>query len=367
MEDVFDFEITEDGPAYRQIMEMLRERIRRGKLPVGTRFPPIGKLAKKWNTNYFTVQNALVPLTNEGLIESSPRNGTFVRGSKIICNSVGLYFGTQFWRSFSDGFYSTLFGILSERLDELGIKSHLWIDHRPAAEQSTPWAPLLKAVDRREVQGVIATMVTGHDVAWLEQLAVPLALAWGWGEGNPATVSNDLGQMIAASIRRLREQNCKTVGLIANERKLADLFRREAKKAGVATSEEWIRLPLKAGASEAAGSLLFTELWSQKKRPDGLLVFPDVMARGVMVAMLEKQVRLPRDLKAIFHTNAEMAFYCPLSVEWIVTHATRLADTLITSIQRQVAGEGPKPVLIPLELMSSAELFRPDRTAAKKL
>lgn len=356
MEDFFDFEITDDGPAYRQITEMLREKIRNGQIPVGTRFPPIGKLAKKWNTNYFTVQNALLPLANEGLMESSPRNGTFVRGTQTTCSSVGLYFGTQFWRSFSDGFYSTLFGILTERMDEQGIKSQLWIDHRAAAEQSTPWAPLLKAVDKREVQGVIATMVTGHDVSWLQKLPVPLALAWGWGAGNPASVTNDLGQMIEVSVKRLKELKCRSVGIIAKEAKLLELFRIEAEKTGLSIKPEWIKTPQDSVVSEKAGSALFSELWEQKSRPQGLLVFPDVMARGVMVAMLEKQVSIPRDLKAIFHANAEMAFYCPLPVEWVVTRATRLADALIDSIKAQVAGQKVRPVLLPLELMSSAEV-----------
>lgn len=351
----FDFELDAGRPAYRQITDMLRERIVSGRLPVGTRFPPIGKLAKKWKTNYFTVQNALVPLTNEGLMESSPRNGTYVRGTKTACSSVGLYFGTQFWRSFSDGFYSTLFGILSERLDELGIKSHLWIDHRPAAQQSTPWPTLLKAVDKREIQGVIATMVTARDVEWLQQLSVPLALAWGWNSGHPAAVTNDLKQMIVIAVRRFKAQKCKSIGLIANEPELGNLFRKEAEKAGLATNPQWIQIA-QAGASESTGSALFTQLWAQKSRPDGLLVFPDVMARGVMVAMLGKRLRVPQDLKVIFHSNAEMAFYCPLSVEWVVTHAARLADALIDSIQRQVAGNPPAPVLLPLDLLPARSL-----------
>lgn len=355
MKDIFTFEIKEGLPAYRQITDMLRERIKSGQIPVGTRVPPIGSLAKRWKTNYFTLQNALLPLANEGLLESTPRKGTFVRSTTITCSSIGLYFGTQFWRSFSDGFYSILFGILSEQMKEMNIEPKLWIDHRPSEEQSTPWAPLMKAVDRREIQGVIATMVTRDDVKWLEELNVPLALAWGWGEGHPATVTHNMDQLMEISLQRLRERGCKTVGMIANRRAFLEIYGKTVRELGLETREEWTITSPGGASSEIGGFDAFNTLWSQAERPEGLLVFPDILARGVMLAMLEKQVRVPEDLHVVLHSNAEMAFYSPLPVDWVVTYAARFAEALIESIKNQVAGIPPRQVLLPLELLSHAE------------
>lgn len=354
--DVFDIEIQPGQPAYRQITDILRGKIQSEVIVPGTKLPIIGKLAKKWNTNYFTVQTALSTLANEGLIESTPRSGTFVRSSKIRCTSIGLYFGSNFSRTYADGFYTVLFGILCERLAELNIRPQFWIDHRPPSEQYTPLSALLKAVEKREIQGVIASMVTGEDVKWLKELPVPISLAW--NESDPATVTNDLHQMVVVSLRRFRELNCKTVGLITNHAKLGTMFEEEAKKLKLVTTRDWIRLSETEEVSEVEGATVFKQLWSQETHPEGLLVFPDVMARGAMISMFEKQVRIPEDLRVIFHLNAELVFHCPLQVDWIVSHVIRIADGLISSIQKQVSGAPPTKLMIPLELRSVTNLPR---------
>lgn len=352
--DPLDIQLKAGMPVYRQITEILRDKIQEGHLVPGTRLPPIGKLAKKWDTNYYTVQTAIATLAKEGLIESTTRAGSFVRRSKIQCTSVGIYFGANFHRSNEDNFYNTLFGILCERLTELNIRPHFWIDQRPESNMRPPLPTLLKAIQKREVQGVIASMVTGIEIEWLKALNVPVAIATILDE--PTAVSVDLRQMVAVSLRRLRELNCKTVGLITCDASLLPLFQDEAKKLKLTTSKSWNMALEIVEATEISGARLFKQLWFQEIRPEGLLVFPDVMARGVMISIFENRVRIPEDMRVIFHLNAEAGFYCPLGVEWIVSHIGRIADELITSIRNQVSGDKPRRTLVPMELRSMTAL-----------
>jgi DNA-binding LacI/PurR family transcriptional regulator len=162
--------------------------------------------------------------------------------------------------------------------------------------------------------------------------------------------------MVAVSLRRFREIGCKTVGFITHSQPIANLFEQEAKKLKLKTAKEWIRLSAFSAISEIEGATLFKQLWSQETHPEGLLVYPDTLARGAMVSMYENRIRVPEDLHVIFHVNAELQFYCPLQVEWIVNHIIRIADGLITSIQRQVSGKAPQMQLIPLELRSVTDL-----------
>jgi DNA-binding LacI/PurR family transcriptional regulator len=349
--DPFDIRLVPDQPAYRQIFDQLRERIVSGDLPAGTRIPPIRELASRWKTNYFTVQSGLAPLANEGLISSQPRSGTFVTGPTATLSSVGLYFGVNFWNSDADSFYSALFGILCEQLNQRNIKTRLWIDHRPSGKQNTPWPDLQKAVENREVQGVIATMVTGIDVEWLQNLPVPICLAW--EASHPATVCNDKRHLIVTALERFQKCGCKSVGLISSSPSLADIFSTEATNYQLQTAESWIQVLRNSEVCEEAGSRMFKQLWAQDHHPDALLVFPDVLARGVMIAMLEAHLEIPKDLRVIFHMNAELAFYCPFPVDWVVTRATRIASAAIESIENQIAGSRAKMVTIPTELILS--------------
>ena len=76
--------IDHGGPEYlyRQLAELLRVQIRSGKLPPRSRVPSLVDLAAKYELAEMTVRKALRILIDEGLIETRPGRGTFVKGKK---------------------------------------------------------------------------------------------------------------------------------------------------------------------------------------------------------------------------------------------------------------------------------------------
>jgi DNA-binding transcriptional MocR family regulator len=68
----------DDLPLYRQIVNQLREYIRTGALPIGSRLPTIRGLAQQYGLTRLTVQTAYAELQAEGLIEAGVGRGTFV-------------------------------------------------------------------------------------------------------------------------------------------------------------------------------------------------------------------------------------------------------------------------------------------------
>jgi len=75
-------ELARDGgPLYRQIAELLEERIEDGTFAVGDRFPPEPQLAASFRVSRLTLRHALTVLQRRGLIDRivGRRGGTFVR------------------------------------------------------------------------------------------------------------------------------------------------------------------------------------------------------------------------------------------------------------------------------------------------
>jgi DNA-binding GntR family transcriptional regulator len=66
-------------PPSRQIAAALRDRIRSGEYPSGSALPTILELAAEFRVTSNTTRKALGILKDEGLIESVPGYGTFVR------------------------------------------------------------------------------------------------------------------------------------------------------------------------------------------------------------------------------------------------------------------------------------------------
>src|ERR1700730_5963102 len=67
-----------DLPLYRQIVNQMREYIRTGALPVGSRLPTVRALAHQYGLTRLTVHTAYAELQAEGLVEGVVGRGTFV-------------------------------------------------------------------------------------------------------------------------------------------------------------------------------------------------------------------------------------------------------------------------------------------------
>lgn len=71
--------IERDGPVapWRQIAQILRDKIESGELPPGARLPSIRTLTQEYQVAATTAQKVIEALRNEGLVVTSPM-GTFV-------------------------------------------------------------------------------------------------------------------------------------------------------------------------------------------------------------------------------------------------------------------------------------------------
>ncbi len=212
----------------------MRGLITSGKLKPGTRLPPIKTLAGQWNTNYFTVRLALTPLANEGLIERSPGRGSFVRDQRSQLTSVAIYYGGNLWVDREGAFYQKLYYVLQAILERKNIRITTFIDTRPSpSHQLTPLPDLLKAIEKREVQGVISPMLSPGERAWLVNLGIPYSIFGRQGVGG------NYEQMVALALDRLVEQGCRTVGAISPEDEHQRYFEQAAAERGLTTTTRW--------------------------------------------------------------------------------------------------------------------------------
>ena len=75
MNQLFESKFQEPMPLYRQVAERVRELIRSGDLPPGTRLPSTQELAARWQIAADTVQLGIQPLVKEGLLTRVPMRG----------------------------------------------------------------------------------------------------------------------------------------------------------------------------------------------------------------------------------------------------------------------------------------------------
>jgi DNA-binding transcriptional regulator YhcF (GntR family) len=357
--DILRFELVPGEVAYKRITLQLREVILSKVLPPGTRLPTLAELARLWKTNYFTVQTALTPLVNQGLLMRKQRKGTFVAEITPQIKTVGIYFGASFWQVRHAAFYQTLYAALCDHFERLGITVHLFMDSRPREQQGTPWKVLTDAVESSEVNAVISAMTTAEEVSWLEKLPVPLSMVG--GGGSHRSIDIGLGDFLRSSLVRLKERKCRSVALISGSG-IADVeaFRKMAEGMGLKTRREWALVRDSWPEEfEEFGFDSFCKIWKGAVKPDGLIVFPDNIALGVIMAILQQGAKVPEQLKLVMHCNEEVYIHCPLPADWQVISIVKVVDALWKNLRAQADGKTPKKAASCLAIQPQTAEFPP--------
>lgn len=348
-----------------QIAGFLRSRIESGRLPPGTQLPSIRSLAKIWNIPFPTVQTGLKPLIDERRLQATQGQGIRVLDPKRDLTCVGIYFREDVWATQSSDFQREVYAAVKEELHEAGVQTQIWIDPRPQEKQATPWRELCKAVERREIQGLIAPAIDLQHLRWMIKL--PVASAYMGTSPIPNRVDCDLRQLAELSLHCLAEQGCRSVGLIMPVSRAEGLHLDGSKKTimgyfdsftdcardlGLTMRDEWWRLPDDRAplgspqAHEPFGYEQVLNLLNQRQRPEGLVVFPDSTARGVILGLREKQVRVPKELKLVLHRNESVPLFCPMPATFTVLSERACARALIEQMQKQFRGESCEPMLV---------------------
>ena len=377
MPDPLDLTFDRPKVVYRQISEQIRELIVSGKLEPGTKLPASADLAAKWQTHAATIHAALTPLVKEGLLTRQPKIGTFVSKRRPRLSDVGIYYDSNIWLNQANAFKRAVHVELARLLEAAKINVRVWFDPRPAKQRGKVWGDLARAVDRRQVQAVIATDVPEEVVGWLQSL--PVLTAYFTYAPVRNRVGLDFNQFADTSVALLKKQGCRSAGVIsilepgrpsgaassaaANNDFYAH-FTDVCAAHGIEVRNEWIRTAhgfVRDESQEEFGYKEFKQIWRQAKRPDGLVVFPDTSVPGVILSVLEQRVNMPDDLKLVAHKHAEINFLSPLPITYLYSSTEQIARALFSQIERQFGGETCEPMVLPFHASERSLRSRPSK------
>jgi DNA-binding LacI/PurR family transcriptional regulator len=352
-------------PASQRIFEALREQIKSGRHAPGTQLPGTRELAATWKASVFTVHTALKWLANEGWIDRRPYVGTFIAdpARRFLC--AGIYHAFDISSGKHTAFMRYLHFALLQQFQRLKKDTQLFNDSRPPHEQGPLFPPLAEAIAQRRIQCLVALSINRIDLASLQALTLPTAYLSS-NPYSPHRVDYDLEDLVRGSVRRLARQGCRSVGIISSVTKnspfrLYPLFEKVVREEGLSTQPAWIRRPIHSTCDlDIFGYTELKKLWALRKKPDGLIVYPDTVAQGVTTAILELGLHVVRDrMKFVFHRNAHLGFLCPFPVTWVISDEDRMARGLVELILQQFRGEPEAgPVFLPYEF-SDVEISIP--------
>jgi DNA-binding LacI/PurR family transcriptional regulator len=356
MSSILDIKLHEGRPVAHQVTEQVRRLILSGAMVPETKLPSMTEIATSLGTNYFTIQSALTPLVNEGLLARRRRHGTVVCHPPTELGAAGIVFGSDVG-GHGDEFYRALHAAMQIQGRDAGIKITTWFDSRPKEQQEELLPDLAEALAQRHVQCVIVAMPNPHLLAGLARHAIPI-VPYSLSD-IPHRVAYDLDGFFALGMAAMAKLGCRTVGMLSNLRhnykvgyapalSWRQAFRRAAQNHGLTTRPEWeIARIADSGHLEETGYAAFHRLWAQSSRPQGVIVFPDIFCRGVITAVLTLGVKIPEQLRVVFHVNESVPLFHPFPAVHLIGSPTAMAAALLEQARRVVRDGDAKPVLLP--------------------
>jgi DNA-binding LacI/PurR family transcriptional regulator len=347
---------------YRRIADDLKNKILVHELAPGEKLPSKADLMKTWRVSSFTIHAAVQVLIKEGWVESIRGTGAYVANRKERFSCAGIYHGADICSEKETPFARRVHIALLEKFRALNKNTLVFVDTRPEAEQKTLLPNLAEAILHRRIQCLVYPFASQFNLPVLNQLRIPMATL---SSQSPVTLNYDVESLFQGSMQQLAAAGCRSVGLLGG--RFADVederrypfyatFRKAAKDAGLTAKDEWISAPthfLQVQEIERHGYEEFHWLWKRPDRPDGLMVFPDTMAKGAILAILECGLaNVSEKMKFLFHRNAHLDYLCPFPAMWAISDEDALAAELVAQIQKQFEGQRLSSVQIPYSFKS---------------
>lgn len=363
MEDVMQKVVVQraQSPTF-QISTRIRQMIQDAELIPGMKLPPTRRLAAQLSVDPSAVHRSLAQLVKEGLLIRTPRVGTFV------ASPPGRLERLAFYHRVGGGFLSAFERAVLTEISRVGHRRGFSIEvfsdtRKPELSASEPHAELIRMARTRWVQGVVSCGVSPEQIRWFNSLPVPRATLS--TPDQPHTLNWDRETNVETAIRQLAARGCRRIGMISPLRLHEDAratayelgqytgLTRTLAKLGLPFRPEWIaglppgRKSIAESQLAAFGFESLNHLWDRpenaSERPDGLFVYPDIAAQGALVAIALKQIRIPQQLRLVFHVNAEIPIFCPFPVDRLVVSAADAATALVDHVVHQLTQRGQPP------------------------
>lgn len=358
-----------ESPVF-QITEHIRNLIQNQELRVGMRLPSTQQLASQLNADPSAVHRSLAKLVKEGLLLRTPRVGTFVAEPPSKLERLAFYY-----RPIGGAFGPFDRAVLTEISSighQKGFSVEVYSDTRtPEISSNEPHPELIRHARSRWVQGVVSSSVSPEKVRWYNSLPIPHATIS--TPNQPHTFNWERELTVEKAITQLHARGCRKIGMFSALRmheKDADAtpyelghyhgFRKALAKFNLPYHEEWTMgqapgaKPVQESEMAALGFEAFNKMWQQSSdRPDGLFLYPDVLATGVLMAIALQSIRVPEDLKLVVHANVEVPLFCPFPIDRLLVSAADAASALVDHVMAQLANRETPQRTLPIRLEPS--------------
>lgn len=349
--------IQRAAPAHVQIERYLSQQIQSGALSAGKRLPSTVQLARNWGVHHTAVQKAMTHLAASGLVERTPRRGTFVKGA-VSQAVVGILFGPSLADETAH-FYRAILKAMRAEMKDFHWSCRAYdglveLIERPDPGNVASVQHLKDDLRNYAFKGLVEFDVNPGPLGDLTTLAKLPRSVW-----RHADVNIDWYRMAWASVEFLAHQGKKKIVFMrtgnseAEGSKDFDGFTDAIRQFGLQESrivQLHVNQPgreLEAEAYQETRKLI-AKSRERNERPDALLVSDDIAMRGVALALVQGRVRVPEKLLVVCGANEGVNLHYGIPVVRYEHSPRKIAKELLDVLWKRIVGQAlpPLPVMV---------------------
>jgi len=360
---------TQTKILYRNVADQIKDRIF-SSLSEGKAFeiPSERLLAQEMGVSGITVRQAIKSLVNQGIVTTRHRSGAYVSQEVMDGQkTVAVISGHHSLDNTKSPWHLLVYREICRALEQSGwnIRSYT-VFHGTLDLDQRAMNTLIEDAQSRKFAGVISCVEFRFLRPGFQQLLDGLQIRYVNYDVDSSTNAiipdfHALGQIGVEYFHRL---GLRRVGLIGNSLGPAGYFGFiQAVHAcpEMETRETWIRNP---EPSIEAGIQAFNEIWSASEKPQGLVISDEISFLGVVMAMLNKNVRYPNDLHLVVQGTEGTLQKCMFAPPRIVYSPAYCANLTVQQLMILIRG---KTASVPsVRFAPILQLTTPDRVVAEE-
>ena len=319
---------------YLQIADHLEAQIHSGVLKPNEKLKTTEELASEYDVTTMTIQRGLSRIVAKGLIRRNPRRGSFV-SSSVKGKVVGVLFGGN-PLVIKTPFYRLLLNSLLIRAAKEDMSIQPYFDY----DLDNPYQGIRvveKDVRDGNIKCLIPLSTSVQQAAWLDGTSI-CPVAYG--------PELDLKEMARIGVEHLLakgRRRIKFFPMYSSNRKQYDAetngIKAAFKAAGINPPPIDDIMVLCDEKNQSSYEVTKTML--AKERIDGIIVGHDVLVQGVLIALLGREVKLPRDISLVCHENLGAEHISPVELTKLLVDPDDFAKAIVEYIIREWNGLKP--------------------------
>ena len=275
------------------------------------KLPTMQELCSRYDVARGTLERALAPLEQRGLLYRRHGSGIYVSPT-IAQKTVGLVFGGDIFSPGYSPFWNLLLQAVRGQAREQGQSLRGYFDVAETAGDFGGQAQLIEDLDARRLDGVLllSPQYYRDEAGLLRKYGVPFVVLG----GGPSDwwVTLDWDQFLRAAARELAPAGSRRIGLIgplAYAATLAQALREAGTGEPVIADwsyETWAPVIPGAGSHENCARRVTEQMIAAAATaplPDTLVSTEDTATRGALIALMEAGIKPGRDIRVITAAN----------------------------------------------------------------